>query len=213
MTDLKTHLGLNEQVLFNEQLLGDPDSNPNIIVQPNIPVSGVLSRLIESMYIEMGPNTSRQNFLNEIRGLEKILKKKKPVSYGTKDRISLFYLKHNKDSCSVFFRNESDIISGLLEVSGYEVDSIYIENNYRGKNLGTVLYLTAIRILGKLKSSFNIGIMAVRTWKSVSKYYEVQLKDENDEAVKYEWGSNGIPVVNGKPITAIKTDFYFEAHK
>jgi hypothetical protein len=168
------------------------------------------SRLVESMPIRMRENYTQLEFDRDVEFLEKRLKTKPAVPLGTKEGLSLYYLKltYSRD----FFLKDRDRIIGILSTTakGNMVISVFIEEEYRGRHLGLVLYLAAIHVLGELQSSSIIGIMAVRTWRSVSKYYSVELLDHLQVPVDFSWGTDTIPIVKGKPINKLRGNFYFK---
>lgn len=199
-----------------------------LAVSPKTPrltaADSAVRRLVESMTIKNGENYSDRNFQNFDRFLlRKALRDYNPVSLGKKDGLQLFYVKARGTGTHKFIlvdgsRPAGDQIIGFLDVNrGHVVIVSYISPSYRGRGLGTVLYLSGIHTLGSLLSSWSIGIMAVRTWGSVSKYHAVELlkitAPRSKIPVSYKWGSSGIPVVDGRPINKIRADFQFRATK
>jgi hypothetical protein len=58
----------------------------------------------------------------------------------------------------------------------YYQSGVFIRKEYRGRKLGTVLYLGALHVFRHLVSDPHIGIDAIHTWASLSKYgYHVKL--------------------------------------
>jgi GNAT superfamily N-acetyltransferase len=131
-------------------------------------------------------------------------------------------------------RTESDYIAlfdgdqciGWLQASTsarptkcYVVEGVFVRPEYREQKLGLLLYQTAVSRFLALRSSSDIGIMAVRAWRSLSKTHNVTLyhwvsgKPSPMEEVEFEWGTDSIPVVEGAPITSTKDDFFFLARK
>lgn len=176
------------------------------------------SSLVESMPIKQGVNFSKMQFVQDLKALKEDFKHSNVSFLGKKGDLTLYWLK-NKRLPAFYFKNEQDEVVGFLDVIGSSntVRAVYIDAKYRGQGLGTVLYLAAIKYLKVLRSSTNIGIMAVRSWKSVSKYFKVNLLEIDDRGnsnqVEYEWGPDNIPIVNGKPITKQPDNFIFVARR
>jgi hypothetical protein len=172
------------------------------------------------MSIAMRENYSLSAFKDDIKLINRdIGKGLVPVDLGTKNGISLAVLKTGK-----YARNPNFILSkdkeivGLLsleaayaevtDIADYEVHAVYLKEEFRGQNLGVVLYLAAIHVLHSICSSENIGIAAVKTWKAIAKYHEVDLvvwENKAGEAgsfvaIPYAWDSRGVPTVKGVPI-------------
>lgn len=86
---------------------------------------------------------------------------------------------------------------------------IFLDPKHRGKSLGVDIYMMAISVYGAVCSSDDLGIAAVKTWKALSKVAKVKLYECEFDAfavkiikeVPYTWGADGIPVVEGRPIT------------
>jgi len=197
--------------------IGPSVHNVNTVVQPSITVQSSIRRLtatkqVESMPIRKGVNLSKKHFNQDLKFLERDLTKFNVSPLGKKDGLALFWL-HDRRLPTFYFRNEQKEIVGYLTVSTAEnntVSGVFLDDRYRGHGLGTVLYLAAIRVLKRLRSSTDIGIMAVRTWKSISKYYPVKLcNDADDSRVPYTWDDRGIPVTNDRPIDKQPGYFYF----
>jgi GNAT superfamily N-acetyltransferase len=202
--------------------LGPSVHNVNTVVQPSITVQGSIYRLkateeLEAMPIKKGVNFSKSLFRQDLKFIQNELTRYNVSFLGKKNDLSLYWLK-NRKAPLFYFKNLEGNIIGYLDVdasANNTVRGVYLDDSYRGQGLGTVLYLAAIKYLKKLRSSNNIGIMAVRSWKSVSKYFKVHLHlDEYPyPEVDYQWGSDGVPIVEGKRIDKVRDYFYFEAYR
>lgn len=93
----------------------------------------------------------------------------------------------------------------------YYQAGVFIAPAFRGRKLGTVLYLGALHQFGHLISDPIIGIDAIRTWKSIEKYgYDVKLWDTGTrKTLNFTWASDGQPYVNGQPMSAYESDLLF----
>jgi GNAT superfamily N-acetyltransferase len=191
------------------------DINVNDVVQPSITVQAAIRRLkLTAQPIKKGSNFPESKYKRAVFHLELALRKSQPRDLGEKDGLSLRYVKDQFGDHLIYLRDDHLKIVGLLMATkGRAVSNVFVLPKYRGQGLGTVLYLGAIHVLGKLKSSYDIGTMAVRTWKSVSKYHRVTLVDAEDHSVDFEWGPGGIPSVGGTPIDRMNEIFYFQAVK
>lgn len=129
---------------------------------------------------------------------------------GTKDGLTL-WMTQDPDHTLLFLKDDkTDLTVGYMlinperEVPGVKnvVGGIYLKKPYRSRGLGTVFYLAAIRKLKALSSDGNIGLAAVRTWRSLEKYgYRVRLWCTSvDQEFNFTWGPDSIPVVDGVTI-------------
>jgi GNAT superfamily N-acetyltransferase len=185
--------------------------------QESYPITGFVQRLIEGMPIKMGINYSDVMGESMLETIENNLLPFKEYckDLGKKDGLELFSRNVTRDP--VVFLAKGEQVAGAMTVTPGKlptVHAVWIRPEFRGKGLGPVLYLGGIHTFGKLYSSANIGIMAVKTWHKVSSYCNVRLMkywvDRKDEYVDFTWGSDGIPVVDGKPINKMRTFFVFE---
>jgi|SRR5476651_209937 len=150
--------------------------------------------LFSSMNIVSGTNYSKSSFEWSITTIEQAVNRKKPKHLGSKDGLDLFYIKDQYKEHFIYLKDGREYI-GMIRLSndcspeelGYRVGAVYLCNQYRGRGLGTVLYLGAINRLKRIHSSTNIGEQAVRTWRSVAKYHKLEIYDHYDEKVEYTW--------------------------
>lgn len=178
-------------------------------------------RNLEAMSITKGENVDKKSGALFLRRMQRDLQAaKRPKSLGTKDGRTLWsFLTPYHDPAFMLVEGHSldgKPIGGLLTTNLGKIDTVFVDPAFRGKGLGTVLYLGAIHELGSIRSSTYIGTMAVATWKAISKYYHVRLErlgSGKPVPVPFEWGSDGIPVVDGKPITKLKDSFIFRVTK
>lgn len=91
----------------------------------------------------------------------------------------------------------------------FYVSQLFIKTAYRGKKLATVLHLGALHVFGKLASDTSVAIGAVAAFHSLEKYgYKVRMLDtDTHKNVPFTWNEFGVPVVHGKPMTELETDF------
>lgn len=95
----------------------------------------------------------------------------------------------------------------------WQVNESFIKESHRSKGYGVLMYAQAIKRFKGLCSSANMGSMAVRTWKSLAKKFNIHLWCTTfDKEFKFDWGTNNIPVVQGKPIDTLhREEFVFYA--
>jgi GNAT superfamily N-acetyltransferase len=205
--------------LFNP--IDDSDQNNFFVTQPAIMLQGfskAATKRILSSPITMRENISNSGARRLVKELQKYLKAGiKPTILTTiSNELELRYFEIFHTYHFYLVTKEEKII-GFLSAKfnrfTFRVKISWIDPAYRGKNLGIELYLAAIKILGALSSSTNIGIMALKTWNKLAKYCKVSLYNEKDQKVNYKLDSRGIPVVNGIPIDEQKGDFYFVGTK
>lgn len=170
---------------------------------------------VKAMPIKMGINYSDVMGESMVETIEDNLWpfKDNCKDLGKKDGLELFFRTGVRDP--VVFLAEGQKVAGALDVKPGKlptVHAIWIRPEFRGRGLGPVLYLGGIHAFGKLYSSPNIGIMAVKTWHKVSQYCTVQLikvVPGSSINVMFHWGADGIPVVDNKPINKIRSTFLF----
>lgn len=169
------------------------------------------SRLAANLVIKMKENYSEKEFNEDVKLVETALESKKPKAFGTKAGLTLFLLKdvqswHGPKQFLYFATRKGEIV-GLMKLtrnyspvkeSNISVHTIFVRADYRGKSLGMVLYLAAIRIFKSITSFYGgqIGIMAVKTWHKLDRYYRVQLYSTAAKGfVKFSWSPEDIPMV------------------
>src|ERR1700684_779391 len=143
---------------------------------------GVAQRLVEALAIKMKENYSLAEFEEDLKFLKRAISKGLPLtSLGTKNGLHLSVVNTGsyKRNPNFIFTQGKDIIGVLslertrgegTEIADYEVQTVYLKENFRGKDLGPVLYLAAIHVYKSICSSENIGIAAAKTWKKISQY-------------------------------------------
>lgn len=139
---------------------------------------------------------------------------KRHTSLGIKDGIELLAVGQ-----SFVLRDLNSQVVGYLDTSREclvpkvieAVSATFILPKYRGRKLGTVLYLGALHVFKRLASDSTIAPSAVMTWRSLEKFgYTVKLWCvTHDRRVDFEWGANGLPVVWGKPMDKLREEFVF----
>lgn len=171
------------------------------------------------MRIVRGSNLSDIDVRWFLSKINRSLRTKTPKEYlGEKDGITLLHIPVSirpEVVESFVFLVENRVIGFLymfVENDGAQVGAIWIEESYRGKGLGVVLYLAAIRAYGTISSNEDIGIMAVKTWRKLSKYHPVGLYHYKIPK-KYRWNTYGIPEVNGIPITDLPDEYTFVCNR
>ncbi len=92
----------------------------------------------------------------------------------------------------------------------YVAAELFITTPYRGKKLATALHLGAMHVFKKLASDINMALGAFTSFKSLEKFgYALGLMNGTEgKPVEFTWGADGIPVVDGKPMTDIDDDFF-----
>jgi predicted acetyltransferase len=147
------------------------------------------------MQIVTGTNYSKSSFDWSVNSIEQAAYRKKPKHLGSKDGLDLYYVQDQYKEHFIYLKDGREYI-GMIRLSndrygpktfGYKVGAVYLCNQYRGRGLGTVLYLGAIHQLKRIHSSTNIGEQAVRTWRSINKYYPLTIYNDNDDVVEYTW--------------------------
>jgi predicted acetyltransferase len=148
------------------------------------------------MKIVPGTNYSKSSFDWSVTAIEQAVNRKQPTHLGSKDGLDLFYIKDQYKEHFIYLKDGNEYI-GMIRLGGdrygkefgYRVGAVYLCNKYRGRGLGTVLYLGAINRLKRIHSSTNIGEQAVRAWRSVAKYHPLKIYDHYEEKVDYTWGA------------------------
>lgn len=99
-----------------------------------------------------------------------------------------------------------------MGLKGYYVAALFVTTEYRGKGLATVLHLGCLHVLKRLTSDETMAMGALSAFKSLTKYgYTVRLFDtSNKKFVRFTWGADKIPVINGKSMQDY--DEYFVFH-
>jgi predicted GNAT family N-acyltransferase len=169
------------------------------------------------MDIVSGTNYDMWGFNTQVDSIKNALDDgKKPKHLGHKDGLDLFFLKVSKYERFVFLKNGKEYI-GMLniqgdkdELLGCKVGAVYLKNKYRGRGLGTVMYLGAIHKIKKLHSSIYIGEQAVRTWRSLGKYHDLKIYDDEYNEMKYTWEPHRkFPLVGGRRLNEGYDDYHF----
>jgi GNAT superfamily N-acetyltransferase len=139
-------------------------------------------------------------------------------SLGIKDGLELGVFDKTSEYTMVALLDTEKTCVGYLELQDapydglnikYRIRSLFLLPEYRGKKLGTVLYLGGLHAFKHLVSDTSMSIHAVRTWKSLEKFgYKVRLFNTTlQQKVNFSWGSDGIPEVNNTSIEKIKDEF------
>jgi GNAT superfamily N-acetyltransferase len=145
------------------------------------------------MKIVPGTNYDKEGFGYSVCSIEYAVNRKSPKHLGCKDGLDLFYIKDQHNEHFLYLKDGTEYV-GMIRIDGrrntrqgYKVGAVYVSTKYRGQGLGTVLYLGAVHQLKKIHSSYNIGSLAIRTWKSVGKYHPLDIYDEEGNKVEYTW--------------------------
>lgn len=140
-----------------------------------------------------------------------ILKKPNLVKHelGTQNGLTLLEVYDTLDRVIVLYNAETEkaVAYGKLEDSpyrrGYKVMyNLYVDKDYRGQKLATVLHLGALHIYKRLMSDTTMAMGALMAFRSLEKFgYKVRMWDiASNKAVPFTWGSDGIPLVHGQSI-------------
>lgn len=159
------------------------------------------------MYIVDGENFCKDGFEDQVSIIDQAEMSREPEFLGSKNGLDLFYITSRNKERFVYLKHEEDYIGMICltgrkkDELGYCVGAVYLDPAFRGRGLGTVLYLGAIHRLKRIHSSTCIGEMAVRTWRSLGKYHDLKIYDayEYGQPKKYKWESNRrYPKIEGK---------------
>lgn len=167
------------------------------------------------MHIQKGENYWPSSFASDVYEIKNDLLRKKAKSLGSKDGLTLRYLKGEYNRWIYLQENTGNQkIIGMIRLNNSDripsVQASFISKNYRNKGLGQVLYLGVIHQFGGVKSSSNLGEMSLRMYKKLMNYHKVTVRDGCDRKRKLEWPENqDIPFVDGERIDNSWETFYF----
>jgi GNAT superfamily N-acetyltransferase len=159
------------------------------------------------MNIVKGVNFCKGGFEDQVAIIDRAEQRREPEFLGSKDGLDLYYITSNCREHFIYLKHEDDYI-GMISLHGrkknklgFGVGAVYISPKFRGRGLGTVLYLGAIHRLKRIHSSTCIGEQAVRTWRSLAKYHDLKIYDLYDEDTpkEYTWETKRkYPLIDGK---------------
>lgn len=135
-----------------------------------------------------------------------IQKGKTEHELGTKDGLTLYELKDGVDRVFAIWNGERIAAYGKLEDSPYSnrwrMYNLYVDPQFRGLKLATVLHLGALNRYKHLESDTTMSMGALQAFRSLERYsYKLKMLDtESGKTVPFKWGTDGIPVVNGASI-------------
>lgn len=97
----------------------------------------------------------------------------------------------------------------MLSQEYYVIAELFIAPAYRGKKLATVLHLGAMHTMKHLVSDINMAVGALVSFKSLEKYgYKIGIINSSEKKkVDFEWGSDGVPEIDGKSMESYKDIF------
>lgn len=80
--------------------------------------------------------------------------------------------------------------------------TLYVVKAYRGLKLATILHLGALHVHKKLMSDTTMALGALNAFRSLEQHgYKVKMFDTEERVtVPFEWGTDGIPTVDGGSI-------------
>lgn len=171
---------------------------------------------VPAMDIEEGPGYGDAGFQFLGQLLKRALRNATPDSIGSDKGVTIYLLKADARTSFVYaVADGNDKPVGILKVDKLEglptVDAVYVDKAFQQRGIGRALYAGAVEAFHKLRSSPSLSMTAVLTWRSLSKFCHVMLYSKEGKPVEFTWGSDGVPAVEGKPITSLDDDFYFLA--
>jgi GNAT superfamily N-acetyltransferase len=128
---------------------------------------------------------------------------------GTKDNLTMNLLADGLDRVITLYDNNTQkvVAYGKLEQSAYKpgyqtMYNLYVDKDWRGKKLATVLHLGALHVYKKLMSDTTMAMGALNAFRSLEKFgYKLKMWDTAiSKTVPFQWGPDGIPVVDGHSI-------------
>jgi GNAT superfamily N-acetyltransferase len=128
---------------------------------------------------------------------------------GTKDGLTMYELYDTMDRVFVIYDNENKkaVAYGALERSWSRPEyktmyNLYVDKDWRGKKLATVLHLGALHVYKKLMSDTTMAMGALNAFRSLEQHgYKLKMWDTaTNKTVPFQWGSDGVPVVDGHSI-------------
>lgn len=128
---------------------------------------------------------------------------------GTQEGLTLLEIHDTVDRVFALYDEETQkvVAYGKLENSPYRrgyktMYNLYVNKDYRGRKLATVLHLGALHVYKKLMSDTTMAMGALQAFKSLEKFgYKLRMWDTStDRSVPFQWGSDGVPVVDGHSI-------------
>ena len=128
---------------------------------------------------------------------------------GSQGGLTMYELSDTLDRVFVLYSTELEkaVAYGALENawyrSGYKVMySLYVEKEYRGLKLATILHLGALHVYKKLMSDTIMAPGALNAFRSLEKHgHKIKMYDIEERAtVPFKWGADGIPMVEGESI-------------
>lgn len=159
------------------------------------------------MNIVKGVNFCKGGFEDLVAIIDRAESVNDPEFLGSKDGLDLYYIASRSRERFVYLKKGETYV-GMISLYGRKRDSlgfgvgaVYLNAQYRGRGLGTVLYLGAIHKLKRIHSSTCIGEQAVRTWRSLGKYYDLKIYNlENNKTPReYKWEKHRkFPLIDGK---------------
>lgn len=125
---------------------------------------------------------------------------------GSKDGLNMKLISDTLDRVVTIDDGQKVVAYGALEDSPYSnrkrMYNLYVDASQRGKNLATMLHLGALHAFKHLESDTCMAMGALKAFKAMERYgYKLKMLDtEADKTVPFHWGSDGIPVVDGRSI-------------
>jgi len=145
-----------------------------------------------------------KKFTRVIQTKPKLVKK----DLGTSKGLTMNMLDDTTDHVVTLYDDDLQkvVAYGKLEDSPYSnryrMYNLYVDKDWRGKGLATVLHLGALHVLKHLESDTTMAVGALKAFKSLEKFgYKVKMFDtDTGKTVPFTWGPSDVPVVNGHSI-------------
>lgn len=91
------------------------------------------------------------------------------------------------------------------------IKASFLDRPFRGRGIGIIMYEAAIKKHKRVMSDSTLSRHAVGVWHSLQKGgYKVKLMNTvSQQDVKFRWGSDGVPRVDGESIEKLSSKFVF----
>lgn len=125
---------------------------------------------------------------------------------GSKDGLNMKLIRDYIDRVITIDNGEKVVAYGTLEDSPYSnrkrMYNLYVDKDYRGRNLATLLHLGALHVYKHLESDTCMAVGALKAFRAMERYgYHLKMLDtQTDKTVPFKWGADGIPIVDDQSI-------------
>ena len=125
---------------------------------------------------------------------------------GSKNGLNMKLIYDGLDRVVTVDDGEKVVAYAALEDSRWSnrktLYNLYVDKDWRGKGLATVLHLGALHVYKHLESDSTMAMGALKAFKALEKFgYKVKMLDtKTGSPVAFKWGHDDIPTVDGESI-------------